>query len=69
MSIKNWLANAQCKTEIRQISSDLNQFRDIDFNKAITKMIKLFQKNPHSISVCQYVVKNNLVRNCFPLYT
>lgn len=67
MSINHWLANAECKTDIKQINSDLSQFKEIDFNKAIIKMIKLVQKNPHSISVCLYVVKNNLVRNKFCL--
>ncbi|VVC26787.1 Lipopolysaccharide-modifying protein [Cinara cedri] len=70
MSISSWLANAECKTDIIQINSDLGQFKQIDFNKAIIKMIRLFQKNPHSISVCQYVVKNNLIfRKCYGDYT
>lgn len=50
---------------ISQINTDLNRFKKIDFDNILDKMVKLFNKNPHNMSVCQYVIKNNSVRDYF----
>lgn len=55
----------ECKTHIEQINNDLSNFKSIDLNSLRDKMIEFFSKNSHSMSICQYVVKNNLVRVYF----
>lgn len=61
MTIDAWLSVAKCRTNIEQINTDLGNFKTINFNHELDKMIKFFGKNSHSMSICQYVVKNNLV--------
>lgn len=62
VSIDTWLSNAECKINIEQINTDLSQFQKIDFNNVMDAMVKSFTKHPYSMSICQYVIKNNLVR-------
>lgn len=63
-----WLSMTGCRTNIEQINNDLSHFEEIDFNIVQNKMIKFFNKNPHSMSICQYIVKNNLVRIFYIFY-
>ncbi|XP_050438483.1 protein O-glucosyltransferase 2-like [Adelges cooleyi] len=68
--IDTWLSNAQCRTNIDQINNDLSQFKEIDFNNILDRMVSFFNKNPYSMSICQYVIKNNLIfRKCYGEYT
>lgn len=62
VQIDTWLSMTDCKTRIEQINNDLSHFKSIDFNSVRDKMIKFFSSNIHSMSICQYVVKNNSVR-------
>lgn len=64
VSIDTWLSDAGCRTDIEQINSDLNQFKKIDFNTVLSKMVQFFSQHSHSMSTCQYVIKNNSVRTC-----
>ncbi|XP_050530910.1 protein O-glucosyltransferase 2-like [Daktulosphaira vitifoliae] len=70
ITIDNWISNAQCKANIHQIDIDLSQFKKINFDNLIGEMVTYFNKNPYSMSICQYVVKNNLIfRKCYGEYT
>jgi Glycosyl transferase family 90 len=60
---------AHCRREDSQIAADLVPFRSINFTVARAKILEKFNE-PGSVSICNYVVKDNEVfRKCYGQYT
>jgi Glycosyl transferase family 90 len=64
-----WLEAAHCRLEDSQIAADLVPFRSINFTVARHKILEKFNE-PGSVSICNYVVKDNeIFRKCYGQYT
>lgn len=69
LSIDEWMENLQCPLSEQQIEQDLKPFQSINFTNIRGKMINKFD-SPGSISICNYVIKNNeIYRKCYGQYT
>lgn len=63
------LINLQCPKKISQIDEDLKPFSKINF-VAVKKQISASFNSFKSVSICNYVIKNNeIFRKCFGKYT
>lgn len=59
----------ECPARIRQIDEDLKLFPEIDFSVTRKEILNKFNQ-PNSISICNYVIKNNQIyRKCYGKYT
>ena len=58
---QEWLDEMKCPASIRQIDSDLAIFSDIDFKSVAEEFIERFGRNPRSMALANYVVKDNKV--------
>lgn len=68
-SIDNWLQNHNCPATINQIDVDLKPFRKVNFTNLRPKILEKFNL-PGSVSLCNYVLKNNQIyRQCHGKYT
>lgn len=68
-SIDDWMHNLQCPTMDKQIEQDLRPFQSINFTNIRSKIISKFD-SPGSISICNYVIRNNeIYRKCYGQYT
>uniref|UniRef100_A0A0C9QD62 KDELC1_0 protein n=1 Tax=Fopius arisanus TaxID=64838 RepID=A0A0C9QD62_9HYME len=69
LSIHEWLHNSKCPSNYSQISNDLREFPQINFDKMRNKIIKEFSR-PQSVSLCHYVIKKNKIyRKCYGDHT
>lgn len=68
-SIRNWLSTHNCVDKINQIENDLKPFRSVNFTNLRPKILEKYNA-PGSISLCNYVIKNNRIfRECHGKYT
>ncbi|XP_053696110.1 protein O-glucosyltransferase 2-like [Sabethes cyaneus] len=68
-ALEEWLQQLQCPTSDPQINRDLIPFRAMNFSSLRPKIIEQYDK-PGSISLCNYVVKENQIyRTCYGRYT
>ncbi|XP_969039.1 protein O-glucosyltransferase 2 [Tribolium castaneum] len=66
--IAQFLEKWECGNTPRQILADLKPFQTVNWDKLRDKVIKKFDQ-PHSISLCRYVIKNNeIYRTCYGKY-
>lgn len=64
-----WLSHYECMTKYPQMEKDLAPFSTIDFNKLHDGAVKTYNHS-NSMSVCNYVIKNNQVyRRCYGQHT
>ncbi|XKL61009.1 hypothetical protein PGB90_008066 [Kerria lacca] len=69
-NIDDWLNTYGCKKNYQQISSDLDQFDEINFNEILPVVEKKLLNEPNRFSICNYVIKNNSIhRFCYGQYT
>lgn len=67
--IEQWLSDMNCPTSIDQIDRDLQPFRNVNFPTLRLKILEKFN-SPGSVSLCNYVIKDNQVyRECHGKYT
>lgn len=67
--IDQWLTNYKCDSSYEQILSDLKPFQRVNFTDLRPKLLKAFDR-PASVSICDYVVKNNnIYRKCYGQHT
>ncbi|XP_058815635.1 protein O-glucosyltransferase 2-like [Topomyia yanbarensis] len=68
-TLDQWLQLIDCPVNDPQIDNDLIPFRAVNFSNLRPRIIEQYDK-PGSVSLCNYVVKNNLVyRTCYGRYT
>lgn len=68
-SIDNWRMIHNCPAKLFQIENDLRPFRNVNFTILRSKILEKYN-NPGSISLCNYLVKDNQVyRECHGKYT
>ncbi|XP_055545604.1 protein O-glucosyltransferase 2-like [Wyeomyia smithii] len=68
-TLEEWLEQLDCPTSDPQIDRDLIPFRAMNFSSLRPRIIQQFDK-PGSISLCNYVIKNNQIyRTCYGRYT
>lgn len=68
VDVEKYLATNECSPQ-KQIDDDLSPFRKVNFTNIRAKIIQKFDL-PNSVSLCNYVVKNNeIFRQCFGQYT
>lgn len=68
VAIDNFLDSWQCGPVPRQIVADLAPFSTCDWDLIRQKVIEKFNQ-PHSISLCHFVIKSNSVhRKCYGKY-
>ena len=68
-SVDNWLISAECPATEPQIQKDLIPFKSVNFSSLRPRILEAYNK-PGSISICNYVIKNNeIYRNCYGQYT
>nr|CAD7441301.1 unnamed protein product [Timema bartmani] len=67
-SITKWLTQYGCSKSYSQIESDLKPFTSVNFTAVRSELIEKFN-HPGSMSICNYVIKNNEVyRKCYGKY-
>ncbi|XP_067001776.2 protein O-glucosyltransferase 2 [Anabrus simplex] len=63
-----WLQKFNCRGSYSQIEDDLKPFNSVNFTAIRESVIKRFD-NPGSMSICNYVIKDNQVyRKCYGRY-
>ncbi|XP_055600451.1 protein O-glucosyltransferase 2-like [Uranotaenia lowii] len=68
-SLEEWLAQVECPLEDPQIENDMIPFRAVNFSSLRPRIIRQYDK-PGSVSLCNYVVKDNSIyRTCYGQYT
>lgn len=68
-SLAHWLSAHNCANNISQIDNDLKPFRNVNFTNLRPKILEKFNL-PGSVSLCNYVIKDNQVyRECHGKYT
>lgn len=66
--IQRTLKSYQCPHKIEQIEKDLKLFPTVDYRVIRKEILKKFNQ-PNSISICNYVIKDNQIyRKCFGKY-
>jgi hypothetical protein len=69
IDLPQWLEQAHCRLAEEQITADLIPFRSINFTAIRSKIVEKFN-DPGSVSICNYVIKNNEIwRKCYGKYT
>ncbi|XP_055634430.1 protein O-glucosyltransferase 2-like [Toxorhynchites rutilus septentrionalis] len=67
--LDDWVDQIGCPASDSQIDSDLIPFKSVNFSSLRPRIIHQYDK-PGSVSLCNYVVKNNNVyRTCYGRYT
>ncbi|PNF41553.1 KDEL motif-containing protein 1 [Cryptotermes secundus] len=67
-SMSDWLKQFGCKSSYDQISSDLKPFPNVKFTEIRALALQRFS-HPGSMSICNYVIKDNQVyRKCYGQY-
>ncbi|KAL1377731.1 hypothetical protein pipiens_016060 [Culex pipiens pipiens] len=67
--LEDWMEQIGCPSEDVQINSDLIPFRAVNFSSLRPRIIQQYDK-PGSVSLCNYVVKDNQIyRTCYGRYT
>ncbi|XP_063903294.1 protein O-glucosyltransferase 2-like [Zophobas morio] len=67
-SVNQFLERWKCRDVPKQIVTDLKPFNNINWNDIRDKVIKKFNQ-PHSVSLCHYIIKNNVIyRTCYGKY-
>jgi hypothetical protein len=59
-SISDWLKSFGCKSSYDQINSDLRPFTNVNFTDLRGAALQKFN-HPGSMSICNYVIKENQV--------
>lgn len=68
-SVSKWLNDYGCKTSYDQINSDLKAFPKVNFTEIRSAALEKFN-HPGSMSICNYVIKDNKIyRKCYGQYT
>lgn len=68
--IEQWKKNLNCDTSYDQINYDLKPFNRVNFSEILPKILRTFQDKPGSVSICNYVIKNNeIYRKCYGQHT
>lgn len=66
--LNDWLENLNCPKRENQIEKDLTPFQKVNFTNIRHKILQKYD-SPGSISLCNYVVKDNeIFRKCFGQY-
>ncbi|XP_031632184.1 protein O-glucosyltransferase 2-like [Contarinia nasturtii] len=67
--IEQWIRTMDCEASYEQIDYDLKPFNRVNFTEVLPKILKTFDR-PGSISICNYIVKNNeIYRKCYGQHT
>ncbi|CAD7078874.1 unnamed protein product [Hermetia illucens] len=66
--LSTWLYNNECSNNDQRIELDLQPFKQVNFSNIRENLIKKYDM-PGSVSICNYVVKNNeIYRKCYGKY-
>lgn len=63
-SFKKWFDGYECRDTNEQIEDDLKVFDSVNFTEYRERILSIYDR-PTSYSLCNYVILDNQVRNCW----